>query len=159
MQGRKIAGCVATPSVANDAPRAKADCWASHLPGPGIPPNRPGAIEQSLAFLRRDAVARVACRLQEGSGPIRLRFSRYWQKLLSRLNKPGNIPRGRNGHTGENNWKHFASPLGKPATGGSVGVTGSAELDHCRTDASDRARSGEVPASAISRRTDAGSDQ
>src|SRR6516162_10352895 len=40
------------------------------------------------------------------------------------------------------------SPLGKPATGGSAGVTGSTEPDHCRTDASDRARSGEVPASA-----------
>src|SRR6516162_363791 len=40
------------------------------------------------------------------------------------------------------------SPLGKPATGGSAGVTGSTEPDPCRTDASDRARSGEVPASA-----------
>src|SRR6516162_1197256 len=40
------------------------------------------------------------------------------------------------------------SPLGKPATGGSAGVTGSAEPDHCRTDASDRASSGEVPTSA-----------
>ena len=36
------------------------------------------------------------------------------------------------------------APLGKPATGGSAGVTGSAEHDHCRTDTSDRARSGEV---------------
>src|SRR5215813_8159281 len=40
------------------------------------------------------------------------------------------------------------SPLGKPTTQGSAGVTGWAEPDHCRTDARDRARSGEVPASA-----------
>src|SRR5215469_4985583 len=40
------------------------------------------------------------------------------------------------------------SPMGKPTTHGSAGVTGSAEPDHCRTNTSDRARSGEVPARA-----------
>src|SRR5215471_14078191 len=40
------------------------------------------------------------------------------------------------------------SPLGRPTTQGSAGVSGSAEPDDCRTDASHRARSAEVPAGA-----------
>src|SRR5262249_60466432 len=41
------------------------------------------------------------------------------------------------------------SSLGKQTTQGSAGVTGSAKPDHYRTNASDRTRSGEVPASAV----------
>src|SRR6516162_6729828 len=41
-----------------------------------------------------------------------------------------------------------AGPLGKSTTRRSAAVAGSAESDDCPTDASDRAGSGEVPASA-----------
>jgi hypothetical protein len=44
--------------------------------------------------------------------------------------------------------KLSSSPLGEPATRGSAAVAGSAEPDDCRTDASDRARSREVPTGA-----------
>ena len=47
MQGRKLQAVSPPPRVPNDAPRAKADCWTSHFPGPGLPPNRPGTIEYS----------------------------------------------------------------------------------------------------------------